>query len=69
VDETATAPTLKSHRFNGTISGWPKSHPRVIGLLNFGFWTSPPWTGGHGAGACHLRSTRIATRILAAGQS
>jgi hypothetical protein len=45
-------------------------HPRVIGLLNFGFWTGTPWTGG-GHGASDLPSTvdaheRIAARVLSA---
>ncbi|HEY7488560.1 MAG TPA: hypothetical protein VH912_29230 [Streptosporangiaceae bacterium] len=44
--------------------------PRVIGLLNFGFWTGTPWTGG-GHGASDLPSTvdaheRIAARVLSA---
>jgi hypothetical protein len=44
--------------------------PRVIGLLDFGFWTSPAWENG-GAGAASLPQTvdsneRAAARILAA---
>jgi hypothetical protein len=44
--------------------------PRVIGLLDFGFWTSPAWENG-GAGAASLPQTvdsneRVTARILAA---
>jgi hypothetical protein len=47
--------------------------PRVIGLLNFGFWVSPAWENG-GAGAASLPLTvdsneRVAARILAAAGS
>lgn len=47
-------------------------NPRVIGLMNFGFWVSPAWENG-GAGAASLPLTvdsneRVAARILAAGQ-
>jgi hypothetical protein len=45
-------------------------NPRVIGLLNFGFWTSPAWTGGSGSASLPLTvdsNERIAARILAAG--
>jgi hypothetical protein len=49
-----------------------EQNPRVIGLMNFGFWTSPAWTGG-GAGASSLPLTvdaneRVAARILAAAR-
>ena len=44
--------------------------PRVIGLLNFGFWTAPAWLNG-GAGAVSLPQTvdsneRVAARTLPA---
>jgi hypothetical protein len=47
------------------------ANPRVIGLMNFGFWVSPAWQNG-GAGAASLPLTvdsneRVAARILAAG--
>jgi|SRR5579875_3445727 len=47
-------------------------NPRVIGLMNFGFWVSPAWENG-GAGAASLPLTvdsneRVAARILAASQ-
>jgi hypothetical protein len=45
-------------------------NPRVIGLLNFGFWTSPAWTSGSGSASLPLTvdsNERIAARILAAG--
>jgi hypothetical protein len=47
--------------------------PRVVGLLNFGFWVSPAWENG-GAGAASLPLTvdaneRVAARILAAAKS
>jgi hypothetical protein len=50
--------------------GLAEQNPRVIGLMNFGFWTSPAWAGG-GAGASSLPLTvdaneRVAARILAA---
>ena len=44
-------------------------NPRVIGLMNFGFWTSPAWTGGSGAASLPLTvdaNERVAARILAA---
>lgn len=48
-----------------------EQNPRVIGLMNFGFWTSPAWTG---SGASSLPLTvdaneRVAARILAAARS
>jgi hypothetical protein len=50
-----------------------QQNPRVVGLMNFGFWTSPPWTTAGGTGASELPLTvnaneRVAARILAAGQ-
>jgi hypothetical protein len=45
-----------------------EQNPRVIGLLNFGFWTSPRWTSGHGASDLPLTvnaDERVAARILA----
>jgi hypothetical protein len=46
-------------------------NPWVIGLMNFGFWTSPPFTAQGGTGASELPLTvdaneRVAARILAA---
>jgi len=48
-----------------------EQNPRVIGLLNFGFWTSAAWTAKGGTGASELPQTvdadeRVAARILAA---
>jgi hypothetical protein len=48
-----------------------EQNPRVIGLLNFGFWTSAAWTAKGGTGASQLPQTvdaneRAAARILAA---
>jgi hypothetical protein len=50
-----------------------QQNPRVVGLMNFGFWTSPAWTAAGGTGASELPLTvnaneRVAARILAAGQ-
>jgi hypothetical protein len=45
------------------------ANPRVIGLMNFGFWTSPAWTSGSGAASLPLTvdaNERVAARILAA---
>jgi hypothetical protein len=45
------------------------SNPRVIGLMNFGFWTSPAWTSGSGSASLPLTvdaNERVAARILAA---
>lgn len=49
-----------------------EQNPRVIGLLNFGFWVSPPWTTTGGTGASELPQTvdadeRVAAQILAGG--
>jgi hypothetical protein len=49
-----------------------EQNPRVIGLMNFGFWTSPPWTTSGGTGASELPLTvdaneRVAAQILASG--
>jgi hypothetical protein len=47
-----------------------QANPRVIGLMDFGFWTSPPWTSGTGAASLPLTvdaNERVAARILAAG--
>ncbi len=51
-----------------------EQNPRVIGLMNFGFWTSPAWTGSGGTGASSLPLTvdaneRVAARVLAATRS
>jgi hypothetical protein len=40
--------------------------------MNFGFWTSPPWTTSGGTGASELPLTvdaneRVAAQILASG--
>jgi hypothetical protein len=48
-----------------------EQNPRVIGLLNFGFWTSAAWTAKGGTGASQLPQTvdaneRAAAQILAA---
>lgn len=48
-----------------------EQNPRVIGLLNFGFWTSAAWTAKGGTGASELPQTidadeRAAAQILAA---
>ena len=50
-----------------------EQNPRVIGLLNFGFWTSAAWTAPGGTGASELPQTvdadeRVAAQILAAGE-
>jgi hypothetical protein len=60
--------TLQQQYFN-----LAQQNPRVIGLMNFGFWTSPAWTSAGGTGASELPLTvtaneRVAARILAAGQ-
>ena len=52
--------------------GLAEQNPRVIGLMNFGFWTSPPWTTSGGTGASELPMTvdaneRVAAQILASG--
>lgn len=52
--------------------GLAEQNPRVIGLMNFGFWTSPPWTTSGGTGASELPLTvdaneRVAAQILASG--
>ena len=31
-----------------------EQNPRVIGLMNFGFWTAPAWTSGHGVSSLPL---------------
>ncbi|MBV9854774.1 MAG: hypothetical protein JOY82_09650 [Streptosporangiaceae bacterium] len=49
--------------------GLAENNPRVIGLMNFGFWTSPAWTSGSGAASLPLTvdaNERVAARILAA---
>jgi hypothetical protein len=49
--------------------GLAEQNPRVIGLMNFGFWTAPAWTSGHGASSLPLTVTaneRVAARILPA---
>jgi hypothetical protein len=46
-----------------------RANPRVIGLMNFGFWTAPAWTSGSGAASLPLTvdaDERVTTRILAA---
>jgi hypothetical protein len=46
-----------------------QANPRVIGLMNFGFWTAPAWTSGSGAASLPLTvdaDERVAARILAA---
>jgi hypothetical protein len=53
--------------------GLAEQNPRVIGLMNFGFWTSPAWASG-GSGAAGLPLTvdaneRVSARILAADGS
>jgi hypothetical protein len=51
-----------------------EQNPRVIGLLNFGFWTSAAWMAKGGTGASELPQTvdadeRVAAQILAAAAS
>ncbi len=46
-----------------------EQNPRVVGLMNFGFWTAPAWTSGSGAASLPLTvdaNERVAARILAA---
>jgi hypothetical protein len=45
-----------------------EQNPRVIGLMNFGFWTAPAWTSGNGASSLPLTvnaNERVAARLLA----
>lgn len=46
-----------------------EQNPRVVGLMDFGFWSSPAWTSGNGASSLPLTvdsNERVAARILAA---
>jgi hypothetical protein len=70
---------IAGHTTDGNIAAIQRAsltlaeqNPRVIGLLNFGFWTSAAWTAKGSTGASELPQTvdadeRAAAQILAAG--
>jgi hypothetical protein len=68
--------TVAGHKTDADIAAIQRQYynlavqnPRVVGLLDFGFWTSPAWTSGKGSATLPLTvdaNERFAARILAA---